>query len=70
MTDDRFKQILERNKEDTEQLCFEYFSEEKTRIPIDQFKQAFQMWIMLNNLGDLGGGLEKIKQYLKNKHGV
>ena len=52
MTDDRFKQILDRNKEDTEQLCFEYFSEEKTRMPIDQFKQAFQMWIMLNNLGD------------------
>ena len=68
MTDNRFKELLERNKGNLSQLSYEYFCEEGTRIPPETFQQLFPMFLMMVNHGDVNGGLKKIEEYLKKKH--
>lgn len=62
MTQSRFKELEERNKNDLIQLCFELFCEEKQPISITVFNQWFPTWLNIVR----GGGIEDAIQYFKN----
>lgn len=78
MTTERFKELLERNENNKMQLCFEYFCEEKQSINYQTFEQTFPVWItnmliedvmMTGNIRAVTEkGLNKIVEYLKEKH--
>lgn len=68
MTNERFKEIVDRNGDNIHQICFEYYNEMKPQIPIGVFNQVFPMFLMMMNFGDVDGGYKKIDEYLKNKY--
>ena len=68
MTNERFKEIADRNKNNVHKLCFEYYNEEKPQMSLNIFNQAFPMFLMMMNFGDIEGGYEKVERYLKEKH--
>ena len=68
MTNERFKEIADRNKNNIHQLCFEYYNELKPQMSLNTFNQAFPMFLMRMNFGAIERGYEKVEAYLKNKY--
>ena len=79
MTTDKFKQLQEKHSNNNLMLCFEYFCEEKKQLDFNIFRQSLSMWLLqmqpdvfIMNGGDeernLAVGIERIVEYLKQKH--
>ena len=79
MTTDKFKQLQTKHSNNNLMLCYEYFCEEKKQLDFNIFRQSLSMWLLqmqpdvfIMNGGDeernLAVGIERIVEYLKQKH--
>jgi len=70
MTNERFKEIEARSGHTPTVLLYEYFREEKdSKIDLKEFQTAFQIWTsMMNPFQPYSSNVNKVVEYLKNKH--
>lgn len=61
MTHERFKELEDRNKNDSMQLCYELFCEEKSIIPLQIFSEWFPVFIQFTKGGDINSAIEYFK---------
>ena len=61
MTAERFKELENRNKDNTMQFCYELFCEEKSVIPVTVFNQWFPLWLDIFKGGDINSAIEYFK---------
>lgn len=69
MTNDRFKEIEERNRHNPIVLCYNYFIEEKnSKISLQDFQNNFSIYLAMQTFGNVNGGLNTVVEHLKDKH--
>ena len=81
MNTEKFKQLQTKHGNNNLMICYEYFCEEKKQLDFNIFRQSLSMWLLqmqpdvfIMSGGDeernLAVGVEKIVNYLKQKHSV
>lgn len=72
MNKERYKEIAERNKNNSLMLCYEVFCEEKKQIPLNIFQEYFPIWIASMDIHSamfgIDNSLSKIVEFLNKKY--